>query len=100
MSATSSPRPIRIAEHRSRHGPRPALPDDRPGLVEIGPFAIRWYALAYIPGLLLGWRYVRHLSDLPPPIMTREHVAHLLRSEERRLGKDVVSTCMLRGGAD
>src|SRR3546814_3034561 len=78
MSATSTPRPIRIAEHRSRHGPRPALPDDRPGLVEIGPFAIRWYALAYITGLLLGWRYVRHLSDLPPRIMTREHVDDLL----------------------
>src|SRR3546814_9583773 len=78
MSATSTPRPIRIAEHRSRHGPRPALPDDRPGLVEIGPFALLWYALAYITGLLLGWRYVRHLSDLPPRIMTREHVDDLL----------------------
>lgn len=26
-----------------------------PVLVEVGPFAIRWYALAYIAGLLLGW---------------------------------------------
>src|SRR3546814_20652724 len=49
-----------------------------PVLVEIGPFAIRWYALAYITGLLLGWRYVRHLSDLPPRIMTREQVEDLL----------------------
>ncbi len=31
------------------------------GSVEIGPFAIRWYALAYIAGLVLGWRYVVHL---------------------------------------
>ena len=23
----------------------------------LGPFALRWYALAYIVGLLLGWRY-------------------------------------------
>ena len=23
----------------------------------LGPFAIRWYALAYIAGILLGWRY-------------------------------------------
>ncbi len=37
-----------------------------PVLVEIGPFAIRWYALAYIGGLLLGWRYCRWLAALPP----------------------------------
>ncbi|MBM3491262.1 MAG: prolipoprotein diacylglyceryl transferase [Alphaproteobacteria bacterium] len=28
-----------------------------PVLIEIGPFAIRWYALAYVASLLLGWRY-------------------------------------------
>ena len=49
-----------------------------PVLVEIGPFAIRWYALAYICGLLAGWRYVRHLSALPPTIMSREQVDDLL----------------------
>ena len=30
-----------------------------PILVSIGPFAIRWYALAYIFGILLGWLYAR-----------------------------------------
>jgi phosphatidylglycerol:prolipoprotein diacylglycerol transferase len=30
-----------------------------PILVSIGPFAIRWYALAYIAGILLGWVYAR-----------------------------------------
>ncbi len=30
-----------------------------PVLVHIGPFAIRWYALAYIVGILLGWVYAR-----------------------------------------
>src|SRR5262245_54415295 len=25
---------------------------------EVGPFQLRWYALAYIFGLLLGWRYI------------------------------------------
>jgi phosphatidylglycerol:prolipoprotein diacylglycerol transferase len=30
-----------------------------PVLVSIGPFAIRWYALAYIAGILLGWVYAR-----------------------------------------
>lgn len=33
-----------------------------PVLVEIGPFAIRWYALAYLFGLILGWRYARWLA--------------------------------------
>jgi phosphatidylglycerol:prolipoprotein diacylglycerol transferase len=32
-----------------------------PVLVSIGPFAIRWYALAYIVGILLGWVYARRL---------------------------------------
>jgi phosphatidylglycerol:prolipoprotein diacylglycerol transferase len=32
-----------------------------PVLVTIGPFAIRWYALAYIVGILLGWLYARGL---------------------------------------
>jgi phosphatidylglycerol:prolipoprotein diacylglycerol transferase len=30
-----------------------------PVLVHIGPFALRWYALAYITGILLGWLYAR-----------------------------------------
>jgi len=30
-----------------------------PVLVHLGPFAIRWYALAYIAGILLGWVYAR-----------------------------------------
>jgi phosphatidylglycerol---prolipoprotein diacylglyceryl transferase len=30
-----------------------------PVLIQIGPFAIRWYALAYIAGILLGWLYAR-----------------------------------------
>ena len=36
-------------------------PDFDPVLVQIGPFAIRWYALAYITGILLGWLYARAL---------------------------------------
>jgi phosphatidylglycerol:prolipoprotein diacylglycerol transferase len=49
-----------------------------PVLVEIGPFAIRWYALAYIAGLLLGWRYIVALLALVPAPMTRDHVDDFL----------------------
>ena len=34
------------------------FPNFDPILLQIGPFAIRWYALAYVAGILLGWRYV------------------------------------------
>ncbi|MCQ3942197.1 MAG: prolipoprotein diacylglyceryl transferase [Alphaproteobacteria bacterium] len=30
-----------------------------PVLIQIGPLAIRWYALAYIGGILFGWYYAR-----------------------------------------
>lgn len=51
-----------------------SFPDLDPVAVQIGPIAIRWYALAYIAGLLLGWRYALHLARTPrywpgvPPI--------------------------------
>jgi phosphatidylglycerol:prolipoprotein diacylglycerol transferase len=32
-----------------------------PIVVSYGPFAVRWYALAYIVGILLGWFYARAL---------------------------------------
>ena len=37
------------------------FPNFDPILIQIGPFAIRWYALAYIVGILLGWFYARRL---------------------------------------
>lgn len=38
-----------------------AFPVFDPIAVAIGPFAIRWYALAYIGGIVLGWLYARAL---------------------------------------
>lgn len=38
--------------------PYPAID---PVLIAIGPVAVRWYALAYIAGLVLGWRYIVRL---------------------------------------
>lgn len=38
------------------------FPNIDPIAIEIGPLAIRWYSLAYITGILLGWRYCLHLA--------------------------------------
>jgi phosphatidylglycerol:prolipoprotein diacylglycerol transferase len=38
------------------------FPEFDPVLFSIGPLAIRWYALAYIAGILLGWRYAAMLA--------------------------------------
>jgi phosphatidylglycerol:prolipoprotein diacylglycerol transferase len=35
------------------------FPNIDPVLISLGPFAIRWYALAYIVGILGGWFYAR-----------------------------------------
>jgi len=43
-----------------------AFPNIDPVLVSFGPIVIRWYALAYIVGLLVGWRYMRVLARRPP----------------------------------
>ena len=45
-----------------------------PVLVQIGPLAIRWYALAYITGIVLGWILARRLSALAPVAATRQQV--------------------------
>jgi phosphatidylglycerol:prolipoprotein diacylglycerol transferase len=49
-----------------------------PVLVEIGPFAIRWYALAYIAGIVLGWQLVRRLVQRPGWSIPPEAVDDLL----------------------
>jgi phosphatidylglycerol---prolipoprotein diacylglyceryl transferase len=42
-----------------------AYPSIDPVLISIGPFPIRWYALAYIAGLVLGWAYAQFLVRRP-----------------------------------
>ena len=36
-----------------------AFPRFDPVLVQLGPVAIRWYGVAYVAGILLGWLYAR-----------------------------------------
>ncbi|MBM3482329.1 MAG: prolipoprotein diacylglyceryl transferase [Alphaproteobacteria bacterium] len=44
-----------------------AFPTIDPVVFEIGPVVVRWYAVAYVLGLLIGWRYVRLLARLRFP---------------------------------
>ena len=54
------------------------FPGFDPVLVQVGPIAIRWYALAYIGGLVLGWRIARRLVRLSPPVATAEETDDFL----------------------
>jgi phosphatidylglycerol:prolipoprotein diacylglycerol transferase len=53
----------------------PAL---NPVAVSFGPLAIRWYALAYIVGLVLGWRYCLMLADRRPQLVSRRDIDDFL----------------------
>lgn len=43
-----------------------SYPEIDPVLISIGPFAIRWYSLAYVVGILGGAYYVDWLNKKPP----------------------------------
>ena len=54
------------------------FPQFNPVLIQLGPFAIRWYALAYIGSLLLGWRIMRRLVRRSPVVATEEQTDDFL----------------------
>ena len=54
------------------------FPQFDPVLLQIGPLAIRWYALAYIGSLVLGWRIMRRLVLRPPAVATQEQTDDFL----------------------
>jgi phosphatidylglycerol:prolipoprotein diacylglycerol transferase len=49
-----------------------------PVAVQLGPLAIRWYSLAYLTGILLGWWYLLKLIDRPGAPMARRHADDLV----------------------
>ncbi len=55
-----------------------AFPNFDPIAIHLGPLGIRWYALAYITGLVGGWKYMRWLVSKPPFAMTGEQVDDFL----------------------
>ena len=54
------------------------FPDFNPIAIAIGPFAIRWYALAYIVGLLIGWRYCLWVAKRPPAVASPQAIDDFL----------------------
>ena len=55
-----------------------AFPEIDPIIFQIGPFAIRWYALAYIAGLVIGWRLMMRLARKPGSNVTDKQVDDFL----------------------
>src|SRR5271156_2824783 len=55
--------------------PYPAID---PVAISLGPFAVRWYALAYIVALVIGWRYCLVLADRAPLLVGRREVDDFL----------------------
>ena len=54
------------------------FPTIDPVLIQIGPFAVRWYALAYIAGLVIGWRLMRRLAARAPHNLDPERIDDFL----------------------
>lgn len=55
-----------------------SFPAIDPVAIQIGPFALRWYALAYIAGFVLGWRWCVMLAKRPPGLIGPDHFDNFL----------------------
>ncbi|HEX6375400.1 MAG TPA: prolipoprotein diacylglyceryl transferase [Allosphingosinicella sp.] len=49
-----------------------------PVAIALGPLKIRWYSLAYLTGILVGWWYLLKLIALPGAPMARRHADDLV----------------------
>lgn len=54
------------------------FPDIDPVALAIGPFVIRWYALAYVVGIVLGYLYVVRMAEKHGPVFTKEAKDNLI----------------------
>ncbi|MGD0103099.1 MAG: prolipoprotein diacylglyceryl transferase [Rhodopila sp.] len=54
------------------------FPQFDPVILRLGPLSIRWYALAYITSLVIGWRLVRRYARLSPAVATELQVDDFL----------------------
>lgn len=46
--------------------------------VDLGPFALRWYSLAYIAAIGVGWWQIARMIKLPHPVMTAEQLDNFI----------------------
>lgn len=51
-----------------------AFPQIDPVAVQLGPLVVRWYALAYIAGIVLGWQYALRLCRAMPKLVTPQQM--------------------------
>ncbi|MDX2074118.1 MAG: prolipoprotein diacylglyceryl transferase [Alphaproteobacteria bacterium] len=52
-----------------------AFPEIDPVIVHLGPLAIRWYSLAYIAGVLAGWKLIKNdLKKHPIEHLTKDRI--------------------------
>ena len=49
-----------------------------PIIVQLGPFALRWYSMAYVAGILIGYWYLLKLIAQPGSPMARRHADDLV----------------------
>jgi len=54
------------------------LPEFNPFAIDFGGFGIRWYALAYMVGLIAGWLLLRREAKSPASPVTIAHIDSLL----------------------
>jgi phosphatidylglycerol:prolipoprotein diacylglycerol transferase len=55
-----------------------AFPAIDPVAIAVGPLTIRWYALAYVAGILLGWRFGLYLCRKNPEKLTPQQLDDLV----------------------
>lgn len=54
------------------------FPHIDPVAIEIGPLSIRWYALAYVAGIVAGYYYVVKLCERHGPVLTKDAKDNLI----------------------
>ena len=54
------------------------FPGFDPVAFSVGPLVVRWYALAYIAGILIAWRYVLSLTRRPPALVSPTQVEDMV----------------------
>ncbi len=54
------------------------FPSIDPILISFGPFAVRWYALSYLAGIIIGWRLLRRRADVSAENISADHIDDFL----------------------